>query len=86
MIHLGLPFSAIPRNRPMRLDTNLATALGSELMKNVARRQFSRTLLTLLVFVEVHLRRREAHLEEWAARRLGQLRICAEVSNQRDHV
>ena len=49
MIHLGLPFSAIPWNMPMRLDMNLATALGSELMKNVARRQFSRTLLTLLL-------------------------------------
>jgi hypothetical protein len=49
MIHLGLPFSAIPRNMPMRLDTNLAIALESELMRNVARRQFSRMLLPLLL-------------------------------------
>ena|SRR5690242_19573803 len=49
MVHLGLPFSAIPRTMPMRLDTNLVTALGSELMRNVARRQFSRTLLMLLL-------------------------------------
>jgi len=49
MVHLRLPFSAIPRNRPMRLDTNLTTGLGSNPMSKVNRQQTSRTLLMLLL-------------------------------------
>jgi hypothetical protein len=49
MIHRRLPFSAIPRNMPMSLDTNLATGLGRKLMSKDIRQQSGRTLLMLLL-------------------------------------